>query len=215
MKVCLTVWLRNPVGFQELKTSYISFYWANICKWTSCVQSYSCSQPTPPLKSSFNKITLLIGVNQLKLFSAALCNLPPLTGWKVTKPIPLGLLDLERREWRKKGENLHTYQSSNVDPLSHGKLTGGKGDLLFVKCARCVFQFLRHSESNYSLMWKKSSQSELFVSIPPKAAVCHLLDLWPLEMKAYRIRPKGWEQLKVLESLISRILIGLYELYLL
>lgn len=135
MKVCLTVWL---------KTSYISFYWANICKWTSCAQSYSCSQPTPPLKSSFNKITLLIGVNQLKLFSAALCSLPPLTGWKVTKPIPLGLLDLERREWRKKGENLHTYQSSNVDPLSHGKLTGGR----FTVCQVCevcfsVFKALR------------------------------------------------------------------------
>lgn len=114
--------------------------------------NFMCSvifmQPTPPLKSSFNKITLLIGVNQLKLFSAALCNLPPLTGWKVTKPIsfPLGLLDLERREWRQKGENLHTYQSSNVDPLSHRKLTGGKGDLLFVEYARCFSVFKAHRE---------------------------------------------------------------------
>ena len=30
----------------------------------------TCAQP---LKSSFNKITLLIGVNQLKVFTAVLC----------------------------------------------------------------------------------------------------------------------------------------------
>lgn len=57
------------------------------------------SNPHGHLKSSFHMVTLLIGVNQLKLHCSAA--LPPLTDRKVTKPIlfPLGLLDSENEGW--------------------------------------------------------------------------------------------------------------------
>ncbi len=53
---------------------------------------------------------------------------PPLAGWKVTKPIsfPLGLLDLERGRRGEEGAKPNISQSSNLDPLSHRKSTGGE-----------------------------------------------------------------------------------------